>query len=101
VLQRDGVATDQMRDETVVILGLERRATYMADGGEPVQSAAEDVHQASVAAKQDPELQALLRRPDVALAMEKIAADPSAINSFADQPEVMDALRRLNSLLSA
>ena len=44
------------------------------------------------------DLQALLRRPNVKAALERIAANPSAMASETD-PEVLEALGKLNGLL--
>ena len=95
------VAPAHLRAEAVVATGLSRRATYMASGGGPAESeAASDVQQATAAAKADPELQQLLQQPGVAAALEAIAADPRAIEQYANRPDVKAALDKLNGLLT-
>ena len=89
----------------MVALGLGRRSSYMASGaGGAVGSSEgreerEAVGRASAAAKADPELQRLLRKPEVAAALERIASDPSAITEFAGSPDVSAALQRLQDKL--
>ena len=100
VLQRDGFAPSSLREEAAVALGLNRKATYMASGSaNTAMEATQDVSQASAAAKADPELTALLKAPDIAAALERIAADPSAIRQYAGNARVQEALQKLNSLL--
>ena len=99
-LQQAGTAPGSLRAEAAVALGLGRSATYMADSGRANEEAAADVKQAVNAAKADPELQALLKIPEVAEALERIAANPRAVDEYENSPMVKQALDKLNALLS-
>ena len=93
-----GAAAGTLLAEAVVAAGLAKRTTYMPDGG---LSPAEDLAQAKQAAQADETLQLLLQQPVVAAAMQEIAKDPQAIERYSQQPQVMEAIQRLNSKLSA
>lgn len=98
-IQRHGPAStpDTLRHEAVIALGIDRRSAFTESTASESDAAA-DVQQASQAARADSELQELLRRPGVQSAMERIAANPSAIADEQD-PDVLEALNRLNALL--
>ena len=87
----------KLRAEAVVALGLGRKATYYFDEQDLTEEK-NDLQQAKSAAIADGELQSLMRRPNVKAALERIAANPSAMASEKD-PDVLDALQKLNGLL--
>jgi len=97
--EQNGAAAvpSKIRSEAVVALGLGSRSTYIGAYYSETE-AAEDVQQATQTVKSDGGLQAMMKRPNVAAALERIAADPSAIRNIKD-PEVLEVLEKLNGLL--
>lgn len=90
-----------LRTEAVAVLGLARRSSYLQRLGPGVRTEAQELAEAMQAGRADPVLRELLKRPEVARAMEQIAADPSAAAWHQAQgtPDVLEALSRLNALL--
>ena len=121
-------AVGKLQAEAVVALGLGKRSSYLPDGelsaSEDVHIPSFElgtlvllyslqnanvllfdpwclqVARATTAANDDAELQRLIKKPEVAAAMERIAANPSAINEYSNSPDVMDVLQRLNAKLA-
>ena len=89
----------RLQAEAVVALGLGKRSTYLETYQDGELSATEDLAQAKAAADEDDDLRRLLGKPEVAAAMERIAADPSEIKRYAQSVDVMEALQRLNAKL--
>ena len=52
--------------------------------------------QATAGASAGVQLQQMLKNPEIAAALTVIARDPSALASYMHQPEVLEALDRLN-----
>mmetsp|Transcript_11341 Transcript_11341/g.18995 ORF Transcript_11341/g.18995 Transcript_11341/m.18995 type:complete len:99 (+) Transcript_11341:440-736(+) len=77
----------------------DRRVTYMPAPESSPEDA--DISQAQAAAEADVELQRILRQPGVANAVREIAADPSALENYREQPEIIKALEMLSAHLTA
>lgn len=87
----------KLQAEAVVAAGLGKRSAFVIPEDEV--SAMDDVRQAAAKAKGDASLQTLLAKPEVKAAMERIAADPSAVREYANSPDVTRALEALNGML--
>ena len=88
------VVDETRRANIAATLGLSRKGAYLT-GAEQKE---EDVHlmQATAGASADVQLQQMLKNPEIAAALTVIARDPSALASYMHQPEVLEALDRLN-----
>lgn len=92
-----GAVDEAKRANLVATLGLSRKGAYLSGAEDKDEDVA--LMQAKAGAAADAELQAMLRRPAVTEALTEIARDPLALTRYQNQPEVLEALTRLNAHL--